>query len=79
VSTRKRSALARMRLGLGFTQGEIALRIGVRQSCISMIENGQRRGRDDVRKKIARLFNVAEDILFREPRSEIRSTGAAKI
>jgi transcriptional regulator with XRE-family HTH domain len=66
VSMRKRSALARARLILGLTQCEIASRIGVRQSCVSMIENGQRGGRNDIRRKISTLLGISEDLLFRK-------------
>lgn len=56
-----------LRNNCGLTQRELAERVGVEQSTISMIEKGERKPSLDLAEKLADIFGVStDDILGRE-------------
>lgn len=56
--------VAKLRKGLGFTQKEMALRLGIDRSVLNRIENGVRPVREAELKIFADYFNVSADYLI---------------
>lgn len=53
-----------IRVASGQSQHEVGHAVGTSQTKISQIERGQRRGSRDLRRALARYFDVDERLLF---------------
>lgn len=54
------------RLKMGLTQEQVAKKIGISQSTLSMIESGSRSGKDSTKAKLSKLYGKTVDYLFFE-------------
>lgn len=74
-----KNVFKQLRIASGFTQAEIAKKLGVSKSTISMYENGNREPDFETLEKIADLFNVDIDyILGRTDKTTVLPETAAK-
>jgi transcriptional regulator with XRE-family HTH domain len=58
------STIKAARLAAGFTQLQVALKLGLARSTVSMIENGARQPSPGELKRFAELYGVAIEKLF---------------
>lgn len=58
------SAIKKIRTDQGLSQGEFADKCGISQTSISLIENGVKRPNPGSLKKICKVLNVPESILY---------------
>lgn len=70
---KKRIALKQFRIGLMLTQQEMADKLGVSRLKYISIENGQRNGDYDFWSTFQRVFNVADEKMWK-----LQKTGATE-
>ena len=63
--------LARLRRERGLTQAELAARLGISKSAVSMYECGNREPELDLLRAMADLFGVSESVLLGRPESDL--------
>lgn len=68
----------RLRLNRGWSQRELAERVGVTRPFISMIEAGKANPTQDKIERIARALNVPVSVLFEEPSQDPHPATAAR-
>lgn len=56
--------LTKLRIKRGLTQGDLALKLGVSESCVSRYESGSRNPNDKMKTKIAKFYGTTVESIF---------------